>query len=102
MYFDDSIFLFHDFEVQVQIHQISLNHSLSRTEVHFIFVFMSKLSYLPLLSMLKNSKNGVTLRRPSIVPSQGDLVFLLASFVDTTLLGTVFQCNAILYSDFSQ
>ena len=33
---------------------------LSRTEVHFIFVFMSKLSYLPLLSMLKNSKNGVT------------------------------------------
>ena len=33
---------------------------LSRTEVHFIFIFMSKLSYLPLLSMLKNSKNGVT------------------------------------------
>ena len=33
---------------------------LSRTEVHFIFVFMSKLSYLPLLSILKNSKNGVT------------------------------------------
>ena len=33
---------------------------LSRTEVHFIFVFMSKLSYLPLLSIEKNSKNGVT------------------------------------------
>ena len=33
---------------------------LSRTEVHFIFVFMSKLSYFPLHSMLKNSKNGVT------------------------------------------
>ena len=28
MYCDDSIFLFHGFEVQVQIHQISLNHSI--------------------------------------------------------------------------
>ena len=26
MYCDDSIFLFHDFKVHVQIHQISLNH----------------------------------------------------------------------------
>ena len=26
MYCDDSIFLFHDFKVRMQIHQISLNH----------------------------------------------------------------------------
>ena len=32
----------------------------SRAEVHFIFIFMSKLSYFPLLSMLKISKNDVT------------------------------------------
>ena len=75
---------------------------LSRTEVHFIFVLMSKLSYLPLLSMLKNGKNDVTFETTSVVPNQGDMVFLLAWFVDTTLLDTLLQCKAILYSDFSQ
>ena len=52
--------------------------------------------------MLKNGKNDVTFETTSFVPNQGDLVFLLAWFVDTTLLDTLLQCKAILYSDFSQ
>ena len=75
---------------------------LSRTEVHFIFDFMSKLSYLPLLSMLKNSKNGVTFETTLSCPQLRWLGVLLAWFVDTTLLDTLLQCKAILYSDFSQ
>ena len=46
---------------------------LSRTEVHFIFVFMSKLSYLSSLSMLKNSKNGVTFETTLSCPQSRSL-----------------------------
>ena len=71
MYCDDSIFSFHDFKVHVQIHQNLWIIKFSRTEIHFIFVFMSNWSYFPLLSMLKISKNSVTFETTLSCPQSG-------------------------------
>ena len=60
---------------------------LSRTEVHFIFVFMSKLSYLPLLSMLKNSKNVVTFETTLICPQSRWLGVFISLICRYGLLG---------------
>ena len=46
--------------------------------VNFIFIFMSKLSYFSLLSMLKLAKMVLLLRRPSVFPNHDDFMFLLA------------------------
>ena len=43
--------------------------------------------------MLKISKNGVTFET---ILNQGNLMFLLAWFVDKTLLDIMLQCEAIL------
>ena len=37
----------------------------SRADIHFIFIFMSRLSYYPLLSMSKLGRNGITFETTS-------------------------------------
>ena len=42
-YCDDSIFLFHEFNVHMQIHQISLNHKIVSDRSSFYFRFHVKI-----------------------------------------------------------
>ena len=63
-----------------------------RAEVHFNFFFMSKLSYFPLLSMLKMSKENITFETNPNLPQSWWLDVLLHVFaVDIVLLDTMLQ-----------
>ena len=57
----------------------------SRADIHFIFIFMSRLSYYPLLSVPKLCKNGITFETTSVMMTWW--------FVSETSFGISRQCR---------